>query len=162
MAKKADPVYTAEDKDRMRTEIKSLREFKELATFIVKNSKGEVLLTALKKGFVKARDLGAPQKVIIFTESTRRQEYLRQVLEQTHFGKIVRFNGTNRDVKSKEICAAWLERHKGTDRVTGSPRARSLEGEFSVSQLAETNPSNWRVRQSDASTVESSLESEEE
>ena len=73
---KAEPIYTAEDKERMRAEIKSLREFKELAKSIVKNSKGEVLLTALEKGFAKARELGAPEKAIIFTESTRTQEYL--------------------------------------------------------------------------------------
>jgi hypothetical protein len=108
----------------MRAEIKSLREFKDLATSIVKNSKGEVLMTALKKGFAKAREMGAPEKAIIFTESTRTQEYLRQVLEQTIYsGKIVLFNGTNKDAKSKEIYIAWLQRHSGTDRVTGSPSA---------------------------------------
>jgi len=121
---KTGPVYTAEDKERMRAEIKSLREFKELAASIVKNSKGEVLMTALKKGFAKARDLGAPEKAIIFTESTRTQEYLRQVLEQSPYtGKIVLFNGTNKDEKSKQIYAAWMERHKGTDRITGAPSA---------------------------------------
>jgi ERCC4-related helicase len=121
---KAEPVYTAEDKERMRAEIKSLRDFKELATSIVKNSKGEALLTALKKGFAKAKELGAPQKAIIFTESKRTQEYLFKVLEQTAYArKIVLFNGTNKDAKSKQIYSAWLERHKGTDRVTGSPSA---------------------------------------
>jgi len=65
----AEPGYTAEDKERMRAEIKSLREFQELAKSIIKNSKGEVLLTALKKGFAKARELGAPEKAIIFTEA---------------------------------------------------------------------------------------------
>jgi superfamily II DNA or RNA helicase len=118
------PVYTSEDKERMRAEIKSLREFKELAASIVKNSKGEVLLTALAKGFAKARELGAPEKAIIFTESTRTQEYLFKVLEQTAYaGKIVLFNGTNKDAKSKQIYAAWMEKHKGTDRITGAPSA---------------------------------------
>ncbi|MDG7001178.1 MAG: DEAD/DEAH box helicase, partial [Nitrososphaerota archaeon] len=118
------PILTTEDREKMRAEIKSLREFKELAASIVKNSKGEVLLTALDRGFAKARELGAPEKAIIFTESTRTQEYLFRVLEQTpHAGKIVLFNGTNRDNKSKQIYAAWLDRHNGTDRVTGSPTA---------------------------------------
>jgi hypothetical protein len=124
MSEKAEPVYTSEDKERMCDEIKSLREFKELATSIVKNSKGEVLLTALKKGFAKAIELGAPQKAIIFTESTRTQEYLFKILEHTpHGGKIVLFNGTNKDAKSKQIYKAWMERHNGTDRITGSPSA---------------------------------------
>jgi ERCC4-related helicase len=123
-AKKDEPVYTAEDRERMRAEIKSLREFKDLATSIVKNSKGEVLLTALKKGFSKARELGAPEKAIIFTESTRTQEYLLRILEETPYtGKIVLFNGSNKDDKSKQIYRAWLAKHEGTDRVTGSPSA---------------------------------------
>jgi hypothetical protein len=85
---------------------------------------GEVLLTALDKGFAKARELGAPEKAIIFTESTRTQEYLYRVLEQTAYaGKIVLFNGSNKDAKSKQIYAAWMEKHKGTDRVTGAPSA---------------------------------------
>ena len=125
----AKPGYTPEDKERMRAEIKSLREFKELATSISKNSKGEVLLTALKRGFAKARELGAPEKAIIFTESTRTQEYLFKILEQTAYGgKIVLFNGTNKDPKSRQIYAAWMERHKGTDRVTGSPSADMRQG----------------------------------
>ncbi|MGV3773626.1 MAG: SNF2-related protein [Verrucomicrobiales bacterium] len=115
---------TEEDKEQMRDEIKALREFKALAASITKNSKGEVLLTALKKGFDKAVELGAPKKAIIFTESTRTQEYLLRVLDQTsHHGKIVLFNGSNKDRKSKEIYAAWMARHKGTDRVTGSQSA---------------------------------------
>lgn len=120
----AEKSYTPEDLERIQAEIKVLREFKDLATSIVKNSKGEVLLSALKRGFSKARELGAPQKAIIFTESTRTQDYLLRVLEQTEYaGKIVLFNGTNKDEQSKRIYAAWIERHKGTDRITGSPSA---------------------------------------
>ncbi len=121
---KEAPAYTAADRELMQVEIKALREFQELAKSIVKNSKGEVLLTALKKGFAKARELGAPEKAIIFTESTRTQEYLYRVLEQTaHAGKIVLFNGSNKDAKSKQIYAAWMEKHAGTDRITGAPSA---------------------------------------
>ena len=36
---------------------------------------------------------------------------------------IVLFNGSNTDERSKPIYAAWLERHQGTDRVTGSRTA---------------------------------------
>ena len=88
-----------------------LREFHALAKSIIKNSKGEVLLTALRRGFAAAeqaqKSKGAPalqQKAIIFTESRRTQEYLYQILENTEFaGKVVLFNGTNNDTKSKEI-----------------------------------------------------------
>jgi adenine-specific DNA-methyltransferase len=36
---------------------------------------------------------------------------------------IVLFNGSNTDDRSKVIYSAWLQRHKGTDRVTGSRTA---------------------------------------
>jgi ERCC4-related helicase len=116
--------YTPEELQQMGTEVNDLKEFQSLAQSIVKNSKGEVLLTALKRGFVAATDKGAQKKAIIFTESKRTQEYLRSLLEQTEYaGKIVLFNGTNADAKSKEIYQKWLKKHEGTDRITGSPSA---------------------------------------
>jgi hypothetical protein len=82
------------------------------------------LLAALKRGIAAATEKGAQKKAIIFTESTRTQEYLRSQLEQTEYaGKIVLFNGSNTDAKSKEIYRNWLKKHEGTDRVTGSPSA---------------------------------------
>ena len=64
------------------------------------------------------------QKALIFTESRRTQEYLFQILEQTQFaGKVVLFNGSNTDPKSQQIYHDWIERHAGTDRITGSPTA---------------------------------------
>lgn len=115
----------------LKLEIEELRDFHKLAKSIIKNSKGEVLLTALRKGFADAvkaqKEQGAAtlqQKAVIFTESRRTQEYLFNVLEQTEFaGKVMVFNGTNTDAKSKEIYRAWFEKHKGTDRVSGSPTA---------------------------------------
>jgi len=122
---------TPEQLTELRREMTKLREFHTLAKSIIRNSKGEVLLTALRRGFAAAaeaqqRQDGVPlqQKAIIFTESRRTQEYLFRILEQTEFaGKVVLFNGTNNDPKSKEIYRHWLEQHKGTDRVTGSPSA---------------------------------------
>ncbi len=115
----------------LKLEIEELREFHRLAKSIIKNSKGEVLLAALRKGFTDAVDAqkkqGAAtlqQKAVIFTESRRTQEYLFNILDQTEFaGKVMVFNGTNTDAKSKEIYRAWIEKHKGTDRVSGSPTA---------------------------------------
>ena len=115
----------------MKQEMETLREFHALARSIQKNSKGEVLLTALRKGFAAAVDaqkgqsVGAlQQKALIFTESRRTQEYLFQILEQTQFaGKVVLFNGSNTDPKSQQIYRQWVERHAGTDRITGSPTA---------------------------------------
>jgi superfamily II DNA/RNA helicase len=94
-----------------------LQLFTELAKSILKNSKGERLLTAKTKG-------GA-EKAIIFTESTRTQEYVRSILESTfHYkSKVVLFNGSNNDPKAKEIYQNWLKKHEGTYRITGSRTA---------------------------------------
>ena len=125
----AKPEYTPEQLADMRKEMAKLREFHALAKSIAKNSKGEVLLTALRRGFAaaaKAREgeSAIQQKALIFTESRRTQEYLFRLLQQTEFaGKVMVFNGTNSDPQSKEIYRRWLERHKGTDRVSGSPGA---------------------------------------
>ena len=115
----------------LRKEMEQLREFHALAKSILKNAKGEVLLTALRRGFAAAakaqQDQGAAnlqQKAVIFTESRRTQEYLFRLLEQTEFaGKVMLFNGTNTDAGSKAIYQRWLAQHTGTDRVSGSPTA---------------------------------------
>lgn len=118
------PRFSPEQLDQMADEAKSLKEFQALGISILKNSKGEVLLTALKKGFTAAIEKGAQKKAIIFTESTRTQAYLLQLLEGTDLaGKIVLFNGSNTDPKSKEIYRNWVKKHEGTDRITGSPSA---------------------------------------
>src|SRR5262249_135003 len=107
-----------------------LRQFRQLAASIMKNSKGEVLLTALRRGFAAAakaqekEGVRLQQKAVIFTESRRTQEYLLHILEQTEFkGKVMIFNGVNNDPASKAIYKKWIEKHAGTDRVTGSPSA---------------------------------------
>jgi superfamily II DNA or RNA helicase len=120
-----------EQREELRLEKEKLREFHELAKSIQKNSKGEVLLTALRKGFEAANKARASQqngvlqqKAIIFTESRRTQEYLYRLLEFSDFaGKVVLFNGTNNDPKSGEIYRDWLKRYANTDRITGSPTA---------------------------------------
>ena len=75
-------------------------------------------------GFAKAREFGADEKAIIFTESRRTQSYLLRVLANSPFADhIVLFNGTNTDEGSKAIYREWLARHNGSDRVTGSKTA---------------------------------------
>lgn len=110
--------------DEIKNEITDLRYFYELASHITRNSKGDKLITALNKGFDRLRDLGAAQKAIIFTESTRTQNYLKEILETTGFkDKLVLFNGSNNDPLSRKIYQDWKEKYKNTDRVTGSRSA---------------------------------------
>ena len=70
-------------------------------------------------------ELGAKKKAIIFTESTITQRYLAETLldNNGYNDKIVLFNGSNNDEKSKEIYKNWLAKNKDTDKATGSKTA---------------------------------------
>jgi len=121
-----EPVEPLSPADRLalEQEIADLDGFAALATSIEHNAKGRALLKALQIAFAKAATLGAAQKAIIFTESRRTQSYLLRVLADSPFAQgIVLFNGSNTDDRSKEIYAEWLQRHEGTDRVSGSRTA---------------------------------------
>lgn len=112
------------DIEGIRKEIKELETFRNLAGKIKKNSKAEHLFVALDKGFEQLRNLGAAPKALIFTESRRTQEFLYELLEERGYkGRVVRFNGTNSDKESTAIYRAWMDKHKGTTKITGSPTA---------------------------------------
>lgn len=110
------------DFESIRQEIIELEKFRDLAESIKHNTKGDKLLTALKEGFAKM-DKQANQKAIIFTESTRTQNYLFNLLSEHYPNKIVLFNGSNNDETSNKVYKSWLSQNKGTDKVTGSPSA---------------------------------------
>lgn len=102
-------------------EIGELTAYYNLATSISENAKGQALLRALTLGFDKLKTLGAHQKAVIFTESRRTQEYLRELLESHGYaGKVMTFSGTNADARSTQIYEAWRKQHAGEDVVTGS------------------------------------------
>ncbi|KAA0233939.1 MAG: DEAD/DEAH box helicase, partial [Armatimonadetes bacterium] len=111
--KKGEPL-TPEQLAELKEEKAKLQEFCALAKSIVKNSKGEVLLTALRRGFDAAAKAqqergGATlqQKAVIFTESRRTQEYLFKILNETEFaGQVMLFNGTNSDQRAQAI-STW-------------------------------------------------------
>jgi superfamily II DNA or RNA helicase len=118
-----EPLSTT-DRAAVETEIAELDAFADLARSIQHNAKGRALVKALGVAFAKAAELGAEQKAIIFTESRRTQSYLLRVLADSAFAEgIVLFNGSNTDDRSRQIYAAWLAKHAGTDRVTGSRTA---------------------------------------
>ncbi|KQW98370.1 DEAD/DEAH box helicase [Acinetobacter sp. Root1280] len=119
-----DEILSAQEKQAIELEIAELKEFQSLAINIKQQSKGQALLTALETAFEALQELGAERKAIIFTESKRTQEYLTELLKGTsYFDGLVLFNGTNNDDKAKKIYKEWIERYKGTDRVTGAKSA---------------------------------------
>lgn len=109
-------------------EIAELQRLHHLATSISSNKKGDCLLSALHTGFQKMAQLGANRKALIFTESTRTQQYLKQLLEKNGYqGKIVLFNGSNNDDTSRQIYKEWKQAHAGTSAITPSLSANKRQ-----------------------------------
>lgn len=106
----------------LKNEIEELKQYLHLAKLIKYNAKGDSLEIALKKGFEKLKELGANQKAVIFTESTRTQNYVKDLLTEKGY-KIVLFNGSNNDPESKKIYSDWIEKNKSTHKITGSKTA---------------------------------------
>jgi len=105
----------------IKAETDELKQYKGLAQSITTNAKGQALLVALKSGFEKAAELGAPQKALIFTESRRTQSYLKELLSSSGYaGAVVTLSGSNTDPNTVATYKRWLERHRGEDAVTGS------------------------------------------
>jgi len=113
------------DIEAIEKEIEELETFIELAKTIEIDTKAKSLMSALNRGFEAQEMLGVKeQKAIIFTESRRTQQFLFDYLSANGFeDKVVLFNGTNTDPKSKEIYKDWAELHKDSDRATGSKTA---------------------------------------
>ncbi len=100
---------TALDKEKIEKEIANLTKYLLLANTIKQNEKGEKLIIALDTGFLKLQELGANQKALIFTESTRTQQYIFERLSQEKYkGKMLLFNGSNNDELSNAIYKKWV------------------------------------------------------
>lgn len=112
------------DRNAIQQELDLLKRFSELASRISINAKGDNLIFALQKGFDQIETLGGKRKAVIFTESRRTQEYLFNLLSHNGYqGQIVFLNGQNNDAVSKELYAAWKERHKNDGMISGSRQA---------------------------------------
>ena len=115
---------TPEHRASVADEIAELRAFQHQAVSIRDNAKGQALLLALGKAFEELQKSGANQKALVFTESRRTQDYLLGLLEKSPYaGQAVLFNGTNTGEAATRIYKDWLQRHAGTDRITGSRTA---------------------------------------
>jgi hypothetical protein len=108
----------------MQAEVEELRSYAELARSITVNQKALKLIEALDKGFERLKEIGAPQKAIIFTDSTKTQEYIARTLTEAGRGEgLVIFNGQNNSPATNEIYRNWLQANQGGDVLTGVPAA---------------------------------------
>ena len=109
------------DKQKLNAEIEQLSQYINWARSIGIDTKTRVLLKALEIGFAEMEKIGAFQKAIIFTESLKTQQFLRDFLESNGYaGRVITFNGTNREPDSTRIYKQWLEVNKESGRVSGS------------------------------------------
>lgn len=112
------------DPELLKAEIEELARYRNLAASIQTNAKGKALLDCLPGVLEEIVGKGGQRKAVIFTESVRTQTYLRDLLERSGFeGQTVVLNGSNSDKDSNAIYKAWLEKHRGTDVVSGSKTA---------------------------------------
>ena len=116
--------FTPVEVEQIEHELQLLRNAGVVATSIKQNAKGEALLKALHTGFNAMVQQGANRKAIIFTESRRTQEYLLELLEINGYrDEVVLFNGDNKSAKSQKIYRDYLDRHRGTGRISGAKSA---------------------------------------
>ncbi len=110
------------NEEKLKAELAEIDHYIDIARSITVETKAVKLLHALEVGFERMRELGAQEKVIIFTESNRTQRYLKDYLQAQpeYKDKIVTFNGQNNDELARSIYNQWKEEHDGSDRITGS------------------------------------------
>lgn len=109
------------DRQKLDAEIEELGQFINWARSIGIDTKTRALLSALEIGFSEMEKIGAAQRAIIFTESRRTQQFLRDFLESNGYaGRVATFNGTNREPESTRIYQRWIEANKDSGRASGS------------------------------------------
>ncbi len=106
---------------RLRRELDDLDRLIELADSIKVDAKTPALLSAIEVGFERMAELGAQRKALIFTESRKTQEYLKNYLEANgHRGDVVAFNGSNNGPDAKSIYDRWVADARQSGRKLSS------------------------------------------
>lgn len=117
----AEQTEPAIDREKLVAEIDELNAYAQWARSIGVDTKTRSLIKALKIGFAKMTEMGAAQRAVIFTESRRTQAYLKDFLEANGYaGRVITFNGTNKEPETTAIYERWVKDNESTGRVTGS------------------------------------------
>ena len=70
------------------------------------------LKQAVEKAFVFQNEAGIKQRIVVFTESIRTQQYMFEELSHAGYeGQILKFNGSTNDPVTKQIYKAWEQLH---------------------------------------------------
>lgn len=112
---KQDELYSREKVNEfIQHEIDEVEAIINKAESITKNAKMTALKQAVEKAFVFQSEADIAQKVVIFTESIRTQQYIFDELSAVGYeGQILKFNGNTNDNITKQIYKAWKARNYG-------------------------------------------------
>ncbi len=103
---------------KLRREIDDISNLIQLAHSIQTDTKSKALLKALEISFSEQERMGARRKALIFTESRRTQDYLRDFLERNGYAnQVVTFSGTNSDRRAQDIYERWLVDPRAPSRL---------------------------------------------
>ena len=112
----------------LKEEINTLKYYRDLAEKIQKNSKAEALLLALPNALEMNQKMGGNDKVVIFTESVRTQEYLKELLESEGYkDQLVLLNGNNDDKESRNIYKHWKDKYQISGVKTADMKAAIVD-----------------------------------
>lgn len=120
------------DHERLKNEIDLVRNFISRARSIGTDTKTRHLLTALKTGWDKLKELGAAEKAVVFTESRRSMNFLREYLEANGYaGDVVCFSGGGKkDEASNRIYEDYKASHPEDESSKGVMMRHALIDAF--------------------------------
>lgn len=113
------------DIQKINAEIDNLSEIISMAGSVQDESKYSALLDALDYSFNHLKELGAEEKVLIFTESRRTQDYLYKELSDSGYEGILLYNGSNTSEESKVIYDEWMNKHPDAQKVSKAINMRA-------------------------------------
>lgn len=108
------------DREKLKKEIDNLSIIIEKAKKVRIESKYLALKDAINFGNKLLSDLGANNKVLIFTESRRTQSYLYEALKSDGYDDVILFNGSNNDSFSTLIYEEWCKKPENIEKLSNS------------------------------------------
>lgn len=112
---KPDELYTREKVNEfIQHEIDEVTAIINKAESIKRNAKMTALKQAVETAFAFQDEAGIKQRIVVFTESIRTQQYIFEELSHAGYeGRILKFNGSTNDPVAKQIYKAWKARNYG-------------------------------------------------
>lgn len=108
------------DTEKLKTEINNLNNIIQMAEKVTVESKYLALRDAMKYGINSLKELNANEKVLIFTESRRTQNYLYDSLTADGYDEVLLFNGSNNDEISTRIYNEWCSKPENQEKLNNS------------------------------------------